>query len=260
MTRLQTPHDRTVLAVTGADRVPFLQGLLTNDVADLGAAPRYAALLTPQGKLVADLFVALRRDAILLDVAAAMAPALLQRLTMYRLRADASVAAADIPVAYGLGPAPRGAHPDPRAPGFGWRAYGDAAARPDPAAWDAARVDAMIPESTVELISGESYILEMHFPRLSGVDFRKGCYVGQEVTARMHHKTELKKGLARVTIEGSAPPGTPIETEDGRPAGTLFTSAAGRALAHLRFDRAHGPMKAGDVSVSLETAGVALTP
>ena len=82
-----------------------------------------------------------------------------------------------------------------------------------------------------------------------GVDFRKGCYVGQEVTARMKHKTELRKGLATVEIDGSAPIGTGI-TADGKPAGTLYTQAGGRAIAYLRFDRATGPMQAGEATVT----------
>ena len=91
----------------------------------------------------------------------------------------------------------------------------------------------------------DSYILEMGFERLNGVDFRKGCYVGQEVTARMKHKTELRKGLARVRVEGAAPPpGTAIEA-GGKAAGTLLSSAGGQALAYLRFDRAEGALSAG---------------
>ena len=90
----------------------------------------------------------------------------------------------------------------------------------------------------------------MGFERLHGVDFRKGCYVGQEVTARMKHKTELKKGLARVRLEGAVPVGTEILAGD-KPAGVLFTQSNGRALAWLRFDRAQGPMQAGDARVSL---------
>ena len=91
----------------------------------------------------------------------------------------------------------------------------------------------------------DSYILEMAFERLNGVNFRKGCYVGQEVTARMKHKAELRKGLVRLAIDGSAAPGTPITLPDGREAGRLGSVAQGRALAHLRFDRAEGPLLAG---------------
>lgn len=107
-----------------------------------------------------------------------------------------------------------------------------------------------IPESLVELIPNETFILEAGFERLHGVDFRKGCYVGQEVTARMKHKTELRKGLVTVAIDGEAPVGTPILMADGREAGTLFTQSGGRAIAHLRFDRMDGPLTAAEATVT----------
>ncbi len=103
----------------------------------------------------------------------------------------------------------------------------------------------MVPEYPQDLVPDDSYLLEMGFDRLNGVDFRKGCYVGQEVTARMKHKTELRKGLVRLRIDGAAEPGTPITLEDGREAGRLGTVAGGRALAHLRFDRLDAPLRAG---------------
>jgi folate-binding Fe-S cluster repair protein YgfZ len=94
----------------------------------------------------------------------------------------------------------------------------------------------------------------MGFERLHGVDHRKGCYVGQEVTARMKHKTELRKGLVTVTVSGEAEPGTPIENAEGRAVGTLYTQAGGLALAHLRFDRAGADMRAGDARVGWQPA------
>ena len=107
-----------------------------------------------------------------------------------------------------------------------------------------------MPETGIEHVPDDSYILEHGFERLHGVDFRKGCYVGQEVTARMKHKTELRKGLARVRIDGDAPPpGTEIAAGD-RPAGTLHTSAGGEGLAYLRFDRADGPLTAGSATLT----------
>ncbi|HGG64163.1 MAG TPA: folate-binding protein, partial [Rhodobacteraceae bacterium] len=85
--------------------------------------------------------------------------------------------------------------------------------------------------------------------RLNGVDFKKGCYVGQEIIARMKHKTTLKKGYVTVDIDGTAPVGTPI-TANGKPAGTLFTQAGGQAIAYLRFDRAKGELVAGDALIT----------
>jgi folate-binding protein YgfZ len=103
----------------------------------------------------------------------------------------------------------------------------------------------VIPESGVELVPDDSYILEQGFERLHGVDFRKGCYVGQEVTARMKHKTELRKGLVKVLVEGSAPVGTEVLDADGKPVGTIFTQNGGTGLAYLRYDRAEGSLQAG---------------
>ena len=111
------------------------------------------------------------------------------------------------------------------------------------------RVAHCIPESGIEL-TPDTYILEAGFERLRGVDFSKGCYVGQEVTARMKHKTSLRKGLAIVEVMGDAPLGAQI-TADGRAAGRLFTRSGDRAIAHLRFDRADGDMAAGVATVRL---------
>lgn len=241
---MDTPTgDRTLLALTGADTISFLQNLVTNDVSDLQDRLVYTALLTPQGKFLVDFFVTARGDTVLIDVATPHAAGLAQRLNMYKLRADVAIAASDLQVAQGIGTPPPGALPDPRSPRLGWRLYG-AQAGNTIADWDARRVAEMVPETGAELTPNDSYILEMGLERLNGVDFRKGCYVGQEVTARMKHKTELRKGLARVTLTGTADPGTPI-TADGKPVGVLHTVAGDQALAYLRFDRATGVMQAG---------------
>jgi tRNA-modifying protein YgfZ len=243
--------NRVLWEVTGKDALPFLQGLLSNDVLPLGKAPGivWTALLTPQGKYLADFFVVQTVSTLLIDIADHLAPATLRRLTMYRLRADVQLTAVNLPIARGLDPMPAGALPDPRHPALGWRAYGMAG--DDPVIdWDAIRVANLIPDSGRELIVDDSYILEMGFERLHGVDFRKGCYVGQEVTARMKHKTELRKGLAQVRLEGIATEGTEI-TADGKPVGMLHTVAGNLALAYLRLDRASGPLRAGEATVTL---------
>jgi len=243
--------ERTVLKVTGDDRVSFLQNLVTNDVDGLKDGLVWTALLTPQGKYLADFFLVPAEDAILIDVATSLAKGLFQRLSMYRLRAAVAIEASDLNVSRGLGDVPDGAFADPRHAALGWRAYDG---RPgQDVDWDALRVAHLVPGSGIELIPDDSYPLEMNFEALNGVDFRKGCYVGQEVTARMKHKTELRKGLARVRIDGAAEPGTDLITEDGKVAGKVFTQADGMALAYLRFDRATGPMTAGDAHVFRET-------
>ncbi|MCV2869468.1 folate-binding protein [Defluviimonas sp. WL0002] len=240
--------DRTVLKITGKDREAFLQNLVTNDLRGLSHGLVYAALLTPQGKYLADFFLVPAEDAILLDVAADVAPGLERRLMMYRLRADAQIAATDTKVSRGLGPRPEGAFDDPRHPDLGWRRYGTEPGSAPRIDWDAIRVEHCVPQAGIELVPDESYILECGFERLHGVDFRKGCYVGQEVTARMKHKTDLRKGLATVTVQGEAAPGTEI-LSDGKPAGRLCTRSGDRAIAYLRFDRAEGPMQAGAATV-----------
>ncbi|MCR9150644.1 MAG: folate-binding protein [Rhodobacteraceae bacterium] len=247
--------DRSVIRVSGPERAQFLQGLVTNDVGRLSSGPVYAAILTPQGKYLADFILVAEPEAILIDVKAEMAGPLLRRLGLYRLRAKVDIAATDLHVHRGLGPAPQGAWPDPRHPALGWRAIRAEAGGPPAIDWDAIRVAHAIPESGVELVPDDSFILEMGFERLNGVDFRKGCYVGQEVTARMKHKTELRKGLARVSIGAQVPVGTPVMAGD-RPAGAVLTQAGGEALAYLRLDRAGGEMTAGEARLRLlETAG-----
>lgn len=245
--------DRTVLTISGADRNKFLHGLVTHDVGDPGTGLVYSALLTAQGKYLADFFLLNRGDDILLDVKTDLAPGLAQRLGMYRLRADVAIEDSGLSVIRGLGDAAEGAWPDPRHPALGWRRYGGEGGDPT-IDWDAIRVAACVPETGVELISNDSYILEMGFDRLHGVDHRKGCYVGQEVTARMKHKTELRKGLVTVTVAGTAAPGTPIEDDGGRAVGTLYTQSGGVALAYLRYDRAKGPLNAGDAIVTWNSA------
>ncbi|WP_294623568.1 folate-binding protein [uncultured Roseovarius sp.] len=237
---------RKILEISGSEAEDFLQGLVTNDLKHLEDGLVYAAILTPQGKYLADFFLLRHGDSILLDVDEMLAPGLLQRLNMYKLRADVQISEGDLKVQRGTGAAPEGALPDPRHPDMGWRKYGDEDGD-DGTDWDAIRVAHCIPETGVEL-SPDTFILEAGFERLNGVDFKKGCYVGQEVTARMKHKTELRKGFATVSVNGSAPIGTAI-TLDGKPAGTLFTQSGGRGIAYLRFDRAKPGMIAGEARV-----------
>lgn len=238
---------RKVLRVSGSEASDFLQGLVTNDVSRLKDGLVYAALLTPQGKYIADFFLVPDGDTVLIDADAEQAPALLQRLTLYKLRRPVTIEETDIEVTRGPGPAPDGAFADPRHPSLGWRGY---AGQPgQDADWDALHVAACVPRAGIEL-TPDSFILEAGFERLNGVDFRKGCYVGQEVTARMKHKTELRKGLARVAVEGAAPVGTEIRAGD-KTAGTLYTQSGGQGIAYLRFDRAGDGMTAGEARVTL---------
>ena len=237
---------RTILEITGTEAQDFLQGLVTNNLGKLDQGLVYAAMLTPQGKYLADFFLSRQGDTILLDVDDSLAESLFKRLNMYKLRADVAISQSSLNLMRGTGPAPENALNDPRHPGMGWRLYGEKAGD-DGTDWDAIRVAHCIPETGIEL-TPDSFILEAGFERLNGVDFRKGCYVGQEVTARMKHKTELRKGLAGIEVAGEAPIGTPI-TKDGKAVGTLFTQSGGRGIAYLRFDRATGDLEAGDATL-----------
>lgn len=240
---------RDILRLSGSDTRDFLQDLVTNDVSKLETGPVYAALLTPQGKYIADFFLSADGDTVLLDVESGQADALVQRLTLYKLRADVRIERTGLHLHRGTGDTPEGGYADPRDPALGWRAHRDTPQRDDDTDWTALHVSQMVPRPGLEL-TPDTFILEVGFQRLNGVDFRKGCYVGQEVTARMKHKTELRKGLALVRITGDAAPGTEI-TADGKPAGTLHSVAGDRALAYLRYDRANGGMKAGGAEIEM---------
>ncbi|MBP0483380.1 YgfZ/GcvT domain-containing protein [Sagittula salina] len=244
-----TDNARKVLRVSGPEARPFLQGLVTNDVEKLDHGMVYAAMLTPQGKLRTDFFLVPDSgpggEDILIDAPASEADGLLRLLTMYKLRSAVTVTETGLTVTRGLGMPPEGGFADPRDAAMGWRSYNG---QPDEDVdWNALRVAAQVPEMGVEL-TPDTFILEVGFERLNGVDFKKGCYVGQEVTARMKHKTELRKGLARVRVEGAAPLGTEI-TANGKSVGTLYTQSGGEGLAYLRFDRAGPEMTAEGAQV-----------
>lgn len=242
-------ENRAVLCLSGSAVREFLQGLVTNEVGGLDRGLVYTAMLTPQGKLIAEFFLQADGADVLLDAPVAVADGLAQRLTMYKLRADVSIEQTDLKVSRGVGDAPAGALADPRDASLGWRLIRPEALPEEDTDWDALHIAAMVPRWGREL-GPDSYVLEMGFERLHGVDFRKGCYVGQEVTARMKHKTELRKGLAQLAIDGAAPVGTEI-TADGKPVGVLGSQAQGRALAYLRFDRAQGEMQAEEARLRL---------
>ncbi|MGB0735135.1 MAG: YgfZ/GcvT domain-containing protein [Paracoccaceae bacterium] len=238
---------RKVFRFSGTDARKFLQNLITNDVKRLDDGPVYSALLTPQGKFIADFFLIPDGNDILMDVDADAATTLIPRLNMYKLRADVTISETDLIVSRGLNDAPEGAVADPRDANLGWRYYGAEDLGTDTVDWDVLRVDHKIPEMGREL-DAESYILEMGFEGLNGVDFRKGCYVGQEVTARMKHKTELRKGLVRLVGDADIPENADV-ISNGKVIGRTHTSAGKRALAYLRYDRADGDISVNDIAV-----------
>ncbi|GHA60443.1 aminomethyltransferase [Amylibacter ulvae] len=242
--------DRGVLRISGGDAYKFLQDTISNDMGGTKTGLVYSAILTPQGKYLFDFFVGADGDDYLIDIAVDRAPALAKRLSMYKLRADVQIEATEMFVNRGLGDMPSGAHLDPRHTDLGWRNYSPKKGGEPKIDWTAIRVKHCIPETNIELVADDTYILEAGFERLHGVDFRKGCYVGQEVTARMKHKTELRKGFKTVAIDGAVPIGSTI-TRDGKSIGQVFSQSNGQAIAYLRFDRAGDGMKSEDVTVSL---------
>ena len=239
---------RRILNLTGSDVKPFLQGLITNDIEQLNDQLIYTALLTPQGKYVADFFLYQDKNIVRLDVATNWADNLIKRLTMYKLRSDVTIEYSDLNVQRGTSATPVNAFQDPRHPDLGWRKYSTVPESDDGSDWDAIRVTNIIPETGIELTEN-TFILEARFEALSGIDFKKGCYVGQEVTARMKHKTQLRKGLTRVAIDKSVPVGTDI-LSNGRKAGTLYTQSHGFGIAHLHFDRSSQNMSANDAHIT----------
>jgi folate-binding protein YgfZ len=266
-----TLEERGILAVSGPDRRLFLQGLVSNDVEklapnDLPGRAVYAALLTAQGKYLHDFIMVEEGEAIWLDAEAARLGDLRRRLSLYRLRAKVEIAERpELAVAavfgegafaaLGLSGEPGEVLPleggivlaDPRLSELGARAIlprgalrpvlaGLGLAQVDFAAWDRHRLALGIPDGSRDLLPDKSILLEAGFDELNGVDWQKGCYVGQELTARTKYRGLIKKRLFPVHIDGPAPmPGTMV-TAEGRDAGELRSSRDGQGLALLRLD------------------------
>jgi hypothetical protein len=202
--------DRALIAVGGPDWRDFLQNLLTQSVDSLGEnEARFAALLTPQGRLLYDLFVVGRGpDGCWLDVAADHRAAVIQRLTLYRLRARVTIAADDAPVWAAFGPEP-GFVPDPRLPALGWRGYGveppAGAQVADLSVYEAHRLALGVP-GPADWGTDKTYPIEANFDLLNGVDFKKGCFVGQETTSRMKRRGQIKNRMLPIVFDGPPPP------------------------------------------------------
>lgn len=243
MNKLVHLPDRAVLAVSGDDRVSFLQGLVSNDVAGVGVDHAvFAALLTPQGKWLADFFIVADAGRLLLDCERALAPMLAQRLTRYRLRAKALVEPVELHVHAAWGAVPNATEAvvarDPRLPDAGWRVIAGRvlAANADAAEWDAHRLGLGLPDGSRDLESEKTVLLEAGFDELNGVSWTKGCYMGQELTARTKYRGLLKRRLVPVTIQGDPPvSGTPV-FRDGVEVGTMRSGLGQRAIAQLRLD------------------------
>ena len=247
---------RAVLSVSGEDRVGYLQGLVSNDVA-LAAPGRavWAALLTPQGKWLADFFIFADGDRLLLDVEAAQRDDLARRLMRFRLRAKVAVEPNPLQVfaAWGATPHPEGAvaAPDPRLPDAGWRILAPALATDaTQAEYDGYRLRLGLPDGSRDMEPEKSVLLEAGFDELGGVSWTKGCYMGQELTARTKYRGLIKRRLVPVTAEADLPaPGTPV-LRDGAEVGTLRSAQGMHGLALLRIDAVGAALACGGLPVT----------
>ena len=264
--------DRAVLRVSGEAARNFLQGLITNhiDRAKPGSAI-HAGLLTPQGKILVDFFVLPAGDGFLLDLPKAKLAELTQRLTVYKLRTQVAFAEEPlfkVAVSSGSPPhLPEGAvaYADPRLAELGYRMLlpanadvsGLGCALATENEYHARRIALGVPEGGRDYTFGDAFPHEAMFDQLNGVDFKKGCFVGQEVVSRMEHRGTARKRIVRVEGEGQLPmPGTEI-VAGSMPIGTLGSVAGNSGLALLRLDRAEEaraagtPLRAGEVKIDV---------
>ena len=264
--------DRGVVKVAGDDARKFLNGLVTSDVSQVTPEqPSFGALLTPQGKIIVDFIVAeaptTAGGGFFLDCPRALAPALVQRLNLYKLRAkliieDLSETLGVLAIWDGAAITEYGlCYPDPRLAALGLRAMlpshlaGEAASKlgatlVEPAAYEAHRIALGVPRGGLDFIYGDAFPHETDMDQLGGVDFGKGCFVGQEVVSRIEHRGTARTRVVPVAFDGFAPEaGTPVSAGD-KAVGTLGSSAQGRGLAMLRLDRAADALAAGAPFVS----------
>lgn len=245
--------DRAVLSVSGPEAKSFLQGLITNDVeAAEPDKPIYAALLTPQGKVLFDFLLFERNGALLMDVTASQRDALQKRLTMYRLRAKVDISARD-DLAVMADWSTAGS--DPRNSALGSREIVAANIAGHAAGYLTHRLSLGIPEGT-DFGQDRMFALDAGLDELHGVAFDKGCYVGQELTARMKHRGTARKRLLPIeTLDGATLPdiGSPIAA-GGHDIGEISSVYGARGFALIRLDRldkADAATRAGDIAVRI---------
>jgi hypothetical protein len=235
---------RALIRVAGPDARSFLQGLLTQDIETLGADQvRFAALLSPPGRVLFDLFVWGEDEAVILDVAADRREALMGRLSMYRLRAQVEITTDDRAVWASWPGVAEGFVPDPRLTALGGRGLRDEA---DPNAleadYHAHRLTVGVPDPDADVGSDRTYPIEANFDLLNGIDFHKGCFVGQETTSRMKRRGAIRSRMVPLAVEGAIPSsGSEVLNGDLR-AGEVLTGMDGVAMALVRLDRLDGAL------------------
>ena len=231
--------ERRVIRIGGAEAADFLQSILTSDMeALLPGETRASALLTPQGRILADMMVLRVEDGFVLDCDASRAEDLFTRLRRYKLRRPITLEMLDdhqLWVGWDGAAMPGGASTDPRHPALGWRWIGAAGSGPDTASgsgtvdidqWHAVRIATGVPQGPVDLQPERALMLEAGLDRLGAVDFEKGCYVGQEVTARTHYRGLVKRRIVPLAISGGRPASGDAVTDGERELGTVLSVAA----------------------------------
>ncbi|NIK90077.1 hypothetical protein FHS83_003395 [Rhizomicrobium palustre] len=244
----QTLSERAVIALTGPEAKSFLQGLVTNDVTKVAPDhPAYAALLTPQGKILFDFLVFASDDGLFLDCRKSVREALIKRLSMYKLRAQVEISPRDDLAVVLEGAA------DPRHPGLPPRGIAAITGTPADEAYLARRLELGIPEGD-DFGSGALFALDAGFDELHGVAFDKGCYIGQELTARMKHRgTDRKRLLLATALEGALSQNTPVTSGD-MALGDIISVYGAKGFALIRLDRlaeAKEPLVAAGLAVIL---------
>lgn len=256
-TRIARLNSRALIRVSGPDARAFLHNLLTQDVETLEAGVlRFGALLSPPGRLLFDLFLWGEADGVLLDVAAERREALMQRLGMYRLRAQVEIAADGRAVFGCWDGMADGFVADPRTPALGGRRYGgEVAADASEDDWQAHRLAVGVPDATADAGMDASYPIEADFDLLNGIDFQKGCFIGQETTSRMKRRGEIRKRMLPIVFDGPAPAvGAEVLNGDLR-AGEVLTGRDGAAMALVRLDRIDGALTVEGRAVTVRRPG-----
>ncbi len=232
---------RGVVAVSGDDAADFLQGLVTADIEQLAVGgTAFGALLTPQGKILFDFIVHRQGDTYLIDLPAEATGALIKRLGFYKLRSQVEIADVSGDFTVLVDPDPGASPADPRLAALGARrlvAGGDAGLADGTGLYDRTRIDLGIAESWRDFATGEVFPHEANFDSLHGVNLSKGCYVGQEVVSRMHHRGSARKRYLSCRIDGEAPEAGAQITADDRAVGVTGSAAGAQVLALLRLDR-----------------------
>ena len=258
MTQTAALPARGVIEIGGEDRVAFLQGLVSNDVAP--AAPGRAvwtALLTPQGKWLADFFILADGDRLLLDCERAQAAMLIARLGRFRLRSKVTIGATSTTLPCSSPGAARRRRPPSPPPTRACRAPAGGCCRRAPLAtdapatdWDLHRLRLGLPDGSADLEAEKTVLLEAGFDELSGVSWTKGCYMGQELTARTRYRGLVKRRLVPVAVAGPLPaPGTPV-LRDGAEVGTMRSGRDALGLAVLRLEALTGDLACGEARLT----------